>query len=213
MATSPATSSTRSRLPRLEAKDLALITTFAALVAVCALLPAIKTGGSVPITLQTFGVLLTGALLGPWRGFLAIGLYMLVGIAGLPVFTMGRSGPSIFLTPSVGYLVGFLVAAALTGFLVQHVRRRSTALGFALILGACLVSTFAVIHTLGIAGMVWRADMTWTAATVYNATFIPGDVVKAVLTAVVATSVHAAFPDLLPTPRRRSATERETIDA
>ncbi|QCX29119.1 biotin transporter BioY [Nocardioides jishulii] len=198
---------------RLESRDLALVTTFAALIAVCAVLPAVQTGGAVPITLQTFGVLLTGALLGPWRGFLAVGLYLLVGIAGLPVFTQGRSGPSVFLTPSAGYLVGFLLAAAVAGFLVQYVRRRRSALGFALVLGACLVATFLVIHPLGIAGMVWRAEMTWTAATAYNATFIPGDLVKAFVTAVVATSVHAAFPDLLPTPRRRTVARRETIDA
>src|SRR5690606_23310742 len=99
---------------RLGATDLALVSAFAALIAACALLPAIHVGaGIVPITLQTFGVLLAGAVLGAKRGFLAVLLYLAVGAAGLPVFSGGAAGLAVFAGPSAGYLIGFPLAAAL----------------------------------------------------------------------------------------------------
>src|SRR5699024_6045578 len=89
----------------MSAADIALVATFAALTAVCAILPAITIGGLVPITLQTFAVLLTGAVLGARRGFFAILLYIGIGIIGLPVFASGAAGLAPFAGPSVGYLV------------------------------------------------------------------------------------------------------------
>lgn len=68
------------------ATDIALIAAFAALIAACALLPAIPIAAGVPFTLQTFAVVLTGAVLGAKRGFLAALLYLAVGLIGIPVF-------------------------------------------------------------------------------------------------------------------------------
>lgn len=74
------------------ATDVALVATFAAFIAVCALVPSIPVAGlTVPITLQTFGVLLAGVVLGPRRGALTVGLYLAVGLAGMPVFAIGRA--------------------------------------------------------------------------------------------------------------------------
>lgn len=193
--------------------DLALIAGFAALIAVCAILPAIKIGLPVPITLQTFGVLLAGAVLGPLRGFLAVLLYLLVGAAGLPVFSGGAAGLGVFATPSVGYLAGFPLAAALCGFLVQRLPRKAIATSVPLVFAAGLVSSAVFIHTLGVAGMVWRVPMDWPDAVKADAAFYAGDVVKNLAMAFVATSVHRAFPDLLPTRRRERAEERATIPA
>jgi len=92
---------------RSTSTDLALIAGFAALVAVCAILPAINISGPVPITLQTFGVLLSGAVLGARRGFLAVLLYLVLGAAGLPIFAGGSSGMATFTGPSGGYLISF----------------------------------------------------------------------------------------------------------
>ena len=78
---------------RWNATDLGLIAVFAALVAGSALIAAIPVGGlGVPITLQTLAVMLTGLALGPGRAFAAVGLYTLLGLAGLPIFSGGRSG-------------------------------------------------------------------------------------------------------------------------
>lgn len=87
---------TASSPRRSSSTDLALIAGFGALVAVCAVLPSINVAGPVPITLQTFGLLLAGAVLGARRGFLAVLLYLAVGAAGLPVFAGGTAGLGVF---------------------------------------------------------------------------------------------------------------------
>lgn len=197
------------RPARLSPTDLALVAGFAALIAACALLPAINVGaGLVPITLQTFGVLLAGAVLGPVRGFLAVALYLAVGAAGLPVFSGGAAGLGVFSGPTVGYLLGFPLAAGLCGLIVSRLPRRSLT-SAPLVFAAGLVSSAVFIHTLGMAGLVWRADLTWGEAFDVDKVFWIGDVLKNVAMAVVATAVHRAFPDLL--GRRAPATDREAV--
>ena len=185
--------------------DVALVAAFAALIAVCALLPALKVNGLVPITLQTFAVLLSGAVLGWRRGSLAVLLYLAVGAAGLPVFSSGAAGLAVFAGPTAGYLVGFPLGAALCGFLVERLPRRATAGRTALVFLCGLAGSAAFIHTLGVTGLVLRADMTWAAAWRFELTFVPGDLIKNAAMALVATAVHRAFPDLLPRRTRRTA--------
>lgn len=191
--------------------DIALIAGFAALIAACALLPAIEVG-IVDITLQTFAVLLAGAALGARRGFLAALLYVAVGAAGLPVFSQGASGLAVLTGPSAGYLIAFPLAAGLCGFLVERLPRHKVASSIPLIFLCGLASSAALIHPLGITGLVLRADMTWEAAFRLDMTFWLGDVIKNVAMALVATAVHRAFPDLL---RRRTnePQQRETAPA
>jgi biotin transport system substrate-specific component len=185
---------------RSTSTDLALIAGFAALVAICAILPSIKLAGPVPITLQTFGVLLSGAVLGSRRGFLAVLLYVAVGAAGLPVFSGGAAGLGVLAGPTAGYLLGFPLAAALCGALVERLPRRAIQTSIPLIFLAGLVSSAVCIHTLGMAGLVWRADLTWAQAFDVDKVFWLGDVAKNVAMALVATAVHRAFPDLLDVP-------------
>lgn len=188
--------------------DLALIAAFAALIAVCAILPAINVNGLVPITLQTFAVLLSGAVLGARRGFLAVVLYEAVGAAGLPVFASGAAGLGVFSGATVGYLVGFPLAAALCGALVSLLPRTPRAAPLIFLAG--LVSSAVFIHTLGIAGLVWRADLTWTQAWNIDKVFWIGDVLKNVAMALVATAVLRAFPDLR---ARRAPVVQEPVTA
>jgi len=183
------------------ATDLALIATFAAFIAVCAIIPAITIAGPVPFTLQTFAILLTGAVLGARRGFLAALLYLAIGAIGLPVFAGGSAGLAPFAGPTVGYLVSFPLAAAATGFIVSRLPRRGVALSTLFIFLAALAGV-VVNHGLGILGLVWRADMTLGQAALVDVVFLPGDVVKALLAAIIAAAVHRAFPALLPRRQR-----------
>ena len=84
----------------------------------------------VPLTLQTFAVLLAGAALGSLRGVMAMSLYAVAGIAGVPWFAEGSSG---FAMPSFGYILGFIVAAGIVGRIAEHgaciLTRASTASG------------------------------------------------------------------------------------
>ena len=185
---------------RRTSTDLALIAGFAALIAACALLPAIQVGaGIVPITLQTFGVLLAGAVLGAKRGFLAVVLYVAVGAAGLPVFSGGASGLAVLTGPTAGYLIGFPLAAGLCGAIVERLPRRSLVSPVA-IFCAGLISSALCIHTLGMAGLFLRADLTWAQAWDIDKIFWLGDVLKNVAMALVATAVHRAFPGMLDRP-------------
>jgi biotin transport system substrate-specific component len=193
------------------ATDLALIAGFAALVAVCAILPAIPVAGPVPITLQTFAVLLAGAVLGAKRGFLAVLLYVAAGAAGLPIFSGGASGLAVLQGPTAGYLLGFPLAAALCGFLVERLSLRTIQTSVPVIFVAGFVSSALLIHTLGMAGLVLRADMTWLEAWKIDRVFWLGDALKNVAMALVATAVHRAFPDLL--HRTHHDREQETVPA
>src|SRR5690606_16760404 len=107
---------------RFHPTDLALIAAFAALICAVTYVGAIPVGGAgVPITLQTFGVMLAGCLLGPVRGFLAVALYLVLGMLGLPVFAEHSSGLGVMTGVTAGYLWAFPVAAFVGGFLVKYV--------------------------------------------------------------------------------------------
>lgn len=96
--------------------DIALIAAGTALTALSAQI--IVPLQPVPFTMQTFAVLLVGTAIGPMRGALSMALYMVLGLAGLPVFA-GLSSGNALLLPTGGYLVGFVFAAALVGWLAQ----------------------------------------------------------------------------------------------
>ncbi len=97
--------------------DVALIVGGSLAIALCAQLAI---GGPVPITGQTFAVLMVGALLGTRRGALCILTYLAEGMLGLPVFAQGKAGLATFFGPTGGYLVGFLGATWLVGALAQR---------------------------------------------------------------------------------------------
>jgi biotin transport system substrate-specific component len=178
------------------ATDVALVATFAALLAVCSL-TAIPLGGMpVPITLQTFGVLLAGAVLGARRGALAVGLYLAVGLAGLPIFAQGAGGVGVLATPSVGYLLAFPLVAAITGAIVERWVRGGRVARTAFVLAATLIAS-VVLYAIGVPVMAWRAGVSIPTAFAWNLSFIPLDLIKAALAAIAASAVHRAFPDLL----------------
>jgi biotin transport system substrate-specific component len=192
--TTPGTDLPRQRL--LSTTDLALIASFTALIAVCSYTAAIPVGGAgVPITLQTFAILLTGLVLGPLRALLAVGLYFLIGIAGLPVFAGHTNGASAFTGATAGYLYSFALAALVAGLLVRYVlhRHRSRAI---FLFGAAVVAT-VVNHLGGIVGLRIVLDMSWHKAATIDAAYWVGDIVKAAVAAIVAAEVHRAFPGLL----------------
>ncbi|MFI2751828.1 biotin transporter BioY [Cellulomonas sp. P22] len=180
------------------ATDVALVATFAALLAVCAILPPVAVAGlAVPITLQTFGVMLAGLVLGPRRGALAVLLYLAVGLAGLPVFAGGTGGVGVLGTASAGYLVAFPFAALVAGFLASRTGALRPALRYAALFGSAMTASLLLVHPLGITVMGWRLGMSATEAIAAGAVFLPGDVVKNLLAALVASAVLRAFPDLL----------------
>ncbi|MFI6157364.1 biotin transporter BioY [Kitasatospora sp. NPDC051170] len=100
-----------------QARDLALVAGGAALTGLAAQLSVNVPGSPVPVTGQTFAALLVGTALGARRGVASLALYLLAGMAGLPWFAAGASGWAM---PSLGYVLGFVLAAALTGALARR---------------------------------------------------------------------------------------------
>lgn len=190
------------RRARFTTTDLALIAAFAALISACAYVGAIPVGGAgVPITLQTFGVMLAGCLLGPVRGFLAVALYLGLGAIGLPVFAEHSSGLGTFTSVSAGYLWSFPVAALVGGFLVQYVAgptRKSRALW---VFGCSIAASILVIHPAGILGLSLYLDISLADALQIDVLYWVGDILKTTLVALIAAEVHRAFPQLMH-PRR-----------
>lgn len=151
----------------------------AALTAVAAQVSFPVPGSPVPVTGQTFAVLLTAAALGPARGLAAQALYLVMGAAGLPVFAGAAHGPGVIFGVTGGYLIGFLAAAAITGYGARRGADRSpvrTLLLFAL--------ASAVIYVIGTAWLCLDTGMSASAGIAAGVTpFLPGDAVKALLAA------------------------------
>ncbi|CCH77703.1 biotin transporter [Nostocoides japonicum T1-X7] len=187
-------------------RDLALVATFAGLVAALGLVPAFSPFGfPVPITLQTLGVMITGAVLGGRRAALSLLLFLALVAVGLPLLAGGRGGLGVFAGPSVGYLIGFPVAAYVIGALVW--RRGSP---YSVVYGflAMVVGGIIVEYAVGIPFTAWRAGISLKAATVGSGLFVVGDLMKAVVATVVADAVHRANPGLLPARRAASRTRQ-----
>jgi biotin transport system substrate-specific component len=108
---------------KLRALDLTLVGMFVALMAVGANItsfaPFMQVGG-VPITLQTFFAVLAGAVLGSRLGSLAMIVYALVGLVGVPVFAKFGAGPSTVLSPTFGFIVSYIFTAYITGKMVER---------------------------------------------------------------------------------------------
>ena len=172
--------------------DIVLIASGAALTAISAQI--VVPLWPVPMTLQTFAVLLVGTTLGPLRGVLSMGLYLAVGVLGLPVFAEAKSG-SLFSLTSGGFIIGFILAAALVGWLAQREWDRKVV--------GTLVSFLAgtlVIYAIGLPWLyvslanlgagVWHDYLGFNsvlAATVGAGVlpFLIGDVLKALLAAAL----------------------------
>lgn len=90
--------------------------------------------GLIPLTLQTLFVILAGAVLGARWGMLSMVIYVLLGIAGLPVFSGGSSGLGVLVGPSGGYIIGFILAALVIGYLFEQFQNRSIAVVVAIFL-------------------------------------------------------------------------------
>lgn len=171
--------------------DLARIAVFAALIAVLGLPGSFPLVGGVPITAQTLGVMLAGAVLGPWFGALAVTVLLALVAAGLPLLAGGRGGLGVFLGPSAGYAIGWILAAVVVGLIVHAGGRRPVAWRTAL---AMVAGGIGAIYALGIPvqSAVTRLLLGDTAVT--SLVFLPGDIVKATLATVIVTVLVRAYP-------------------
>ncbi|MGJ3262408.1 MAG: biotin transporter BioY [Salinarimonas sp.] len=181
----------------MSTRDLVLVALFAAVIVAMGLMPPITLGFlPVPITLQTLGVMLAGVMLGPVRGGLAAALVVLLVVIGLPVLAGGRGGFGVILGPTGGFLLGWIPGAVLTGWIMKRFAGagawRPADVGIAFL--ACVAGGIGAIYALGIPWLSAVTGMAMTQAAIGSAAFLPGDLAKAVVAALVARGVHRAYP-------------------
>jgi biotin transport system substrate-specific component len=159
--------------------DVLLVVAFSVLIAVSARIAIPLPFSPVPVTMQTFSVLITGMLLGSRLGAVTLIAYLAEGVAGLPVFAFGVGGFAALLGPTGGYLVGFIFAAGLVGFLAERAwdRRRGTTF-LAMLFGNLVIYAF---------GVGWLAHFLpfEDAVTKGMLPFLVGDLVKILLAMAV----------------------------
>jgi biotin transport system substrate-specific component len=157
--------------------DAALIVGGSLFIALCSQLAV---GMPVPVTGQTFAVLMIGALYGGRRGALCVLTYIIEGAAGLPVFSHGRGGFAMLFGPTGGYLAGFIVAAYVTGLLAERGwdRRMVTTIV------AMLCGNLAIYFL----GLLWLCCLMGVGTKVLAIGLYPfliGDLLKTVLAAIL----------------------------
>jgi biotin transport system substrate-specific component len=162
-------------------RDVVLVVTGALFVYLTSLVVIPILGNPIPITGQTFGVLLVGGALGLRRGFAAVALYVLLGVVGMPFFAEGKGGISVIWGASGGYLVGFVVAGAIVGRLAElgWDRRIGGALG-AMFVGSVVIYAIGLPWLRAVTGMTWQQTVQEGLLP-----FVIGDTFKAILAAVL----------------------------
>ena len=168
---------------------------FAALIAALGLPGALYLGGTaVPITFQTLGVMLAGAILGARKGFLSVLLFLVLVAAGLPLLSGGRGGLGVFFGPTVGYLLGWLLGVVVIGWFTARLLPRYRVLPA---LGATALGGIVAIYLVGVPGVRRHHRDPLDVALLGSLVFLPGDIAKVVVTVLVAKGVHRAWPGLI----------------
>lgn len=177
---------------RIDTRDITRIAVFAAIIAVLGLPGAIPVfGGAVPLTAQTLGVMLAGVVLGPWRAAAAVAVFEVLVFVGLPLLSGGRGGAGVFVGPSAGYLIGWIIGAGVIGAIVRADLRRPTWWRVAL---GCVVGGIVVVYAFGIPvqALVTRLPLGPTALS--STVFLPGDLLKVVVATIIALALWRAYP-------------------
>lgn len=173
------------------AKNLAypvLSCLFAALMAVGAFIAIPLPMSPVPIVLQTMFMFLAALVLGPWWASLSTLLYLLLGLIGLPVFSGGTGGPASFLGPTGGYLAGYIPCSIIVGLIGEKARDKRLVLFFACLAGMVPVYGLGLLRLKAVLGSGWERTL---AAGLLP--FIPGDLAKSLLAALLAPKLRAGI--------------------
>lgn len=174
----------------MDTKSIVYIALFAALTAALALFPPINLPGGVPITAQSLGVVLAGSLAGAKRGGLAMVLFLVLVAAGLPLLAGGRGGIGVLFGPSGGFLFGWPVAAFVIGYCVSKFAGNDL---WKMIL--CIAfGGILVMYAIGVPWLAIAAKMPLSKAMTIMLAFIPGDLIKVVLAALITRAVRRALP-------------------
>ena len=138
----------------------------------------------VPISFTNLAIFLSALILGQKRGTVSFLVYLLIGFAGVPVFSGFTSGPAKLLGPTGGYLIGFIFLALITGFCADRFPKSVSMHVLGMVLG------MAVTYVLGSGWLAYQAHMTFRAALIAGVIpYIPGDIVKIIAAEVLGMTI------------------------
>ncbi|NLJ99303.1 MAG: biotin transporter BioY [Tissierellia bacterium] len=171
---------------KLSIKEMILVSLFTALTAIGAFLSIPI--GDVPITLQSMFALLAGLLLGPKLGSLSQLIYILLGLSGVRIFAGFSGGPQAMLKPSFGFLIGFIFAAFVVGKITHEEEFVSLKrIFFATLAGTFIIYLFGIPYMYLIFNNVMNKALSFSMAIKTGClVFLPGDIVKAIVSSLVA---------------------------
>jgi biotin transport system substrate-specific component len=173
-------------------RNVVLIALFAALIAALGLLPKFTLASGIPITAQSMGIMLCGTVLGARRGALAVVLFLVLVAAGLPLLAGGRGGLGVFTTPWAGFLFGFPVAAFVGGLVMEKWKSGNTTIVAGV---AAIVGGIGALYLVAVPYyMVMKPAGLSEALITAMAPFMPGDLIKAVITGAITGALYKARP-------------------
>jgi len=148
--------------------------------------------GPVPVVLTNLFAVAAGVVLGPVTGAAAVGLYLVLGALGLPVFSQG-GGAALLIGPTGGFFLGYLIAALAGGFFIR--RGNPSLLKDSL----AVLAAFLLIYLPGLPWLRASLDLSWTRTLMIGALpFLPGDLLKAVVLIVLLRKLRTALPEFFP---------------
>ncbi|TQS73640.1 BioY family transporter [Rhodobacteraceae bacterium] len=172
-------------------RNITMVALFAALIAALGLVPSLTLAFGIPISAQSLGVMLAGTVLGAKRGFLAALLLVVLVLLGLPLLAGGRGGLGVLAGPTVGFFLGWPLAALVTGFVTQSWRGAPVAIAASV---GAILGGIVVLYGCGILGLSLIADKGLWASAVLMTPFLPGDAIKAVLAGLITQGLMRARP-------------------
>ncbi|WP_372884528.1 biotin transporter BioY [Shimia sp.] len=178
----------------MDTKSIVYIALFAALTAALGLMPPISFAGLglPPITAQSLGVMLAGAVAGARRGGLALLLFIALVAVGLPLLAGGRGGFGVLIGTSGGFLLSWPFCAALIGYLVG----RNRGANFATTAAYIALGGIVLMYAVGIPWMAFVGKLGLQKSLTIMVAYVPGDLVKVILATMIARGLHKAFPNL-----------------
>ena len=181
---------------KITAREMILISLFAALTAIGAFISIPI--GNIPLTLQSFFTLLSGILLGSRLGSLSQLIYVLLGLSGARIFANFTGGPQTIFTPNFGFLIGFIIAAYVVGWISHYNGKPSfKRILFATFIGTLIIYSFGLpyMHILlnKIMGQNFTLVQTLKAGCLI---FLPGDIFKAIISSSIAFKIKKRMPSI-----------------
>jgi len=172
------------------ARDLARIAIFAALIIVLGTV-SVPLPGGVPVTAQSLAVMLAGTVLGARKAPLAVLIVLVLAAVGLPVLSGGRGGIGVFVGPTAGYLLGWVLGALVVG-LIAHTQDRQPR--WWRVAAGTLVGGIGVIYVFGVPVQALVTGVDPLVTLLSSLAFLPGDLLKVALVTVLTLALWRAYP-------------------